>query len=284
MRCHALSGQVGTSTMATWPDIATEWLLLANSLMAGHLVLFSHSSSPIGFDLGILFHAKEHPVEFTNRIGPMQAVCSPETGGERDPRRGTKLSITCPDFCDRNFLWLLSLNSTFRIRVCKDSKRVAESSLAWELLAPGAAGSRFFTIDESHFGLQLGSLCYLPKGHDPAFPAPCQAQQTAEAVEDILCSPCHGFPADWHLARELRRCPDLTEMEALKTLPAVDADLLQLLRSSEDVSAQSAQRRKRLQRLGTPEKRRRLCSCAEQAHFACNVMVRCGVELFFHIL
>ena len=153
---------------------------------AGHLVFFRHSKSPLIFELGILFHAKEHPVEFTSRMGPMLEVCSPEAGGKRDPRRGTKLSIASPGFSDRNFLWLLSLNSTFGIRFCsaqdKASKTTpntdcdhrasaAVTSLAWKLLTPGAAGSRFFTIDESNFGLQLGSLCYLPEGHDPALPS-----------------------------------------------------------------------------------------------------------------
>ena len=229
----------------------------------------------MGFDLGILFHAKEHPVEFTNRVGPMLAVCSPEAGGKRDPRRGTKLSISSPRFSDRNFLWLLSLNSTFRIPLRPDSDGGSMSvpgsaSLAWELLAPGAAGSRFFTIDESHFGLQLGSVCYLPKAHDPAQPVKPSDHGPMQARKDILCIPSHGFPADWHLARELRRRPGLKEPEAIKMLRGVNADLLELLRSSGNVSSQ---RQKRLERLGTAERRHRLRECAEQEHPVCNVKV-----------
>ena len=164
---------------------------------AGHLVFFAHSGSCSGFELGILFHAKEHPVEFTNRVGPMLAVCSPETGGARDPRRGTKLSIASPGFSDRNFLWLLSLNSTFRVRVPSSKEEGASAvplaaSLAWELLAPGAAGSRFFTIDESHFGLQLGSLCYLPKGHDPALPIQRQAHKAQTRMDALRLPPAYS--------------------------------------------------------------------------------------------
>ena len=127
----------------------------------------------------------------------MLEVCSPEAGGKRDPRRGTKLSIDSPGFSDRNFLWLLSLNSTFGIRFSQEkaSKTTANAdcdhrasapvtSLAWQLLAPGAAGSRFFTIDESNFGLQLGSLCYLPEGHDPALPS------QGKVGEAFKCTPC----------------------------------------------------------------------------------------------
>lgn len=251
-------------------------------LYHGHLVFFRHCKSPSIFELGILFHAKEHPVEFTSRMGPMLEVCSPEAGGKRDPRRGTKLSIDSPGFSDRNFLWLLSLNSTFGIRFSQEkaSKTTANAdcdhrasapvtSLAWQLLAPGAAGSRFFTIDESNFGLQLGSLCYLPEGHDPALPSQGKVGEAFKRTpcpdvrRDIVCIPCHAFPADWHLARELGKQPLANEMEAVRRLRDVDADLLQVLSSSDDVSLP---RRKRLERLGSRGRRRRLLECAEQEY------------------
>ena len=136
--------------------------------------------------MGMLFHAKEHPKEFTNRKGPVLPVCSELAGGQRDPRRGTRLSIFQPGYEDRNFLWLLSLNATFRVPPRP------------ELLAPGC--SRFYTVDEKHFGMQLGTIYYLAHQHDPAVVFPTSTGSS----NDILCVPCHGFPADWHLARALR--------------------------------------------------------------------------------
>ena len=82
---------------------------------------------------------------------------------------------------------------------------------------------------------------------------------------DIVCIPCHAFPADWHLARELGKQPLANEMEAVRRLRDVDADLLQVLSSSDDVSLP---RRKRLERLGSRGRRRRLLECAEQETLA----------------
>ena len=225
----------------------------------GHMVLFSHAACSTDADLGILFHAKEHPEEFTSRIGRVLPVCSPEAGGLSDPRRGTKLSIAQPSFRDRNFLWLLSLNTTFRV----DSSHTS-------LLAPGAAGSRFFTVDESHFGHQLGTVCYLSQ--DPAEP---------KGERDVLCIPCHGFPADWHLAQALRALRALrreaeeaeeaeaeeVEVEAVRRAP-LDSELVALL--------QRPTEGKRLRRLGSPRTRRRLLVHVErellgfdQARYGC---------------
>ena len=146
---------------------------------SGHLVYL-----PGAADMGMLFHAKEHPKEFTNRKGPVLPVCSQLAGGQRDPRRGTRLSIFQKGYEERNFLYLLSRNASFRVPV-------------WpELLAPGC--SRFYTVDERHFGLQLGTIYYLAHQHDPAMAFP-----TTASPRDILCVPCH-FPADWHLKKALR--------------------------------------------------------------------------------
>eukprot|EP00438_Fugacium_kawagutii_P022647 Skav224871 [mRNA] locus=scaffold1112:79999:102419:+ [translate_table: standard] len=218
-----------------------------------HLVFFSTRS---GFDLACLFHAKEHPEEFTNRMGPVLPVCSSETGGQSDPRRGTRLSIKDENFKDRNFLWLQSLNTTFRFDLAEtDSKIFVKSErCAALLLAPGASGSRFFTIDESNFGTQLGTICYLPKAQDPAVPyQPCAA-----SAADLLCTPCHGFTPDWHLARVLAHAKTETDEEAaIRNMPIINAELLALLDASDPD-------RKRVQRLGTPDRRARLLTLARQ--------------------
>ena len=209
----------------------------------------------IGFDLGILFHAKEHPAEFTNRMGLVLPVCSPESGGLRDPRRGTRLSIQEQSFGDRNFLWLLSLNRSFLIklkRLDESAERVHRAFDVSELLAAGASGSRFFTVDETNFGTQLGTLCYLPKGHDPAVPFHLK---DGKAWSDLLCIPCHGFTSDWHLVRSLKR--EKNQEEAVRSLATIDSDLLALLGDATSASSRS-------RRLGSPNQRCRLFALAEE--------------------
>lgn len=210
-----------------------------------------------GVDLGVLFHAREHPKEFTNRMGPVLPVCSPESGGARDPRRGTLLSIQDPSFQDRNFLWLLSLNACFRINLrrcasvaAQGTSREVHSEFS-KLLAPGASGSCFFTVDEANFGTQLGTICYLPKDHDPAVPF---HWQDGPGLSDLLCIPCHGFPSDWHLARALKQ---QDEEEAVRSLATIDAELLALLKHDETHES------RRCLRLGSARRRRQLLSFAE---------------------
>ena len=60
------------------------------------------------------------------------------------------------DLEDRNFLWVLSSNVIGKIEVCHASVR--------PLLALGVAGTRFCTVDENNFGLQLGSVYLFPGG------------------------------------------------------------------------------------------------------------------------
>ena len=229
-------------------------------IVSGHLAFFSIGSA---FELGILFHAKEHPEEFTNRMGPVLPVCSLESGGQNDPRRGTRLSIKNHNFKDRNFLWLLSMNATFRFDLSKfgdEHGLKSQECDVSDLLAPGASGSRFFTIDESNFGTQLGTIYYLPEAHDPAVPYASLGSsehdrvQRQSALRDVLCVPCHGFPPDWHLARALRT---QTEEAAIQSAHDIDDKLLALLGSSQV-------QQKRVQRLGSSERRSRLLSLAQR--------------------
>jgi hypothetical protein len=253
-------------------------------------VFFSANS---GFDLGFLFHAKEHPEEFTNRTGPALPICSAETGGQSDPRRGTRLSIRDETFLDRNFLWLMSLNASFRFHLSTEQDPGPQPNS--DLLAPGASGSRFFTIDESNFGMQLGTICYLPKAHDPAVPhKPCleplsDAQQTqpgpgplgsasardpsnpSDVQWDVLCIPCHGFQSDWHLARALVNAQTTIHEEAAIQNVHVDAELLALLAAGHD-------ERKRVQRLGNLDRRVRLLALAQREQLAVQISL-----LYTHI-
>ncbi|CAE8589593.1 unnamed protein product, partial [Polarella glacialis] len=111
--------------------------------------------------LGILFHSKEYPREYsTGGSSVLLPVGHPNAGGARDPRLGTSLSITDADFSRRNFLWSAELDlegsgTVWLLDVCHPAFP------AEFLLAKGVAGSRFCTVDETQLGrLQLGIVNY----------------------------------------------------------------------------------------------------------------------------
>jgi len=62
-------------------------------------------------DLGILFHAKEFPLEYRrDKFGKIIPIGSANAGGSQDVRIGSKCSISDEDFYLRNYLWMLSTN------------------------------------------------------------------------------------------------------------------------------------------------------------------------------
>jgi len=82
-------------------------------LFHGHM--FIHVSNlgngELKADMGILFHAREFPLELRrDRIGKVVPVGSPDAGGPHDVRIGTKCSIKTDDYYLRNYMWLLSTN------------------------------------------------------------------------------------------------------------------------------------------------------------------------------
>eukprot|EP01052_Picozoa_sp_SAG31_P041239 SAG31_NODE_6199_length_2127_cov_1.691815_2_plen_306_part_00 len=69
------------------------------------------TDTPAACDLGILFHAKEFPVEHRlSSFGPIYPIGAAEMGGARDPRHGTLCSTKQQFYPLRNYLWLLSTN------------------------------------------------------------------------------------------------------------------------------------------------------------------------------
>eukprot|EP00435_Cladocopium_sp_Y103_P058150 s176_g20.t1 len=129
--------------------------------------------------------------------------------------------------------------------------------------------------------MQLGTICYLPKAHDPAVPhkpyleyladaqqmqpgpgplgsAPVRDPSHPSHLRDILCIPCHGFQSDWHLARALVNAHTTTHEEAAIQNVHIDTELLALL------SAGYYDQRKRVQRLGSLDRRVRLLAFARR--------------------
>ena len=180
----------------------------------------------------------------------------------------------------------MSLNASFRFHLSREQDAGPQPNSA--LLAPGASGSRFFTIDELNFGMQLGTICYLPKTHDPAVPHKPYLQSLRDAQQtqpgpgplgsaplrdpahssdvqwDVLCIPCHGFQSDWHLARALVNARTTIHEEAAIQNVRVDAELLALLAAGHD-------QRKRVQRLGSLDRRIRLLAFAQREQLAVQI-------------
>ena len=77
-----------------------------------HTHTYHHLSSN---DFGILFHAKEHPREFSLSAGAIHPVGHPLAGGEADPRTGTSTSIFDPNYHLRNFVYLASSHRCYEL-------------------------------------------------------------------------------------------------------------------------------------------------------------------------
>ena len=123
-------------------------------LFHGHL--FAHATPPkrpggrVRCDLGILFHAREFPLEVRrNQLGKPYPIRSRHTGGEADVRIGTQCSIKDPDYFLRNYLWLLSTNQV----VLLDTHRPE--------LRGVIQNSEFHTVGSGNFA-QLGDINYFP--------------------------------------------------------------------------------------------------------------------------
>ena len=95
-------------------------------------------------DVGLLFHAKEHPKEYTLSSRQLHPIASMAAGGERDPRQGTTHSIRDRSFAQRNVLWLCSTNDLYLF--LPDDASFPSTDLLSEF-----AGYHFATLDESAF-------------------------------------------------------------------------------------------------------------------------------------
>ena len=100
-------------------------------------------------DLCMLFHAAEFPKEFTLSSQCIHPLGSAASGGLRDPRIGTQLTLRSEDHARRNFLWLASTNSIYLLLP-------EEPSFPTDLLSP-YAGYHFATVSEAAFCKQASS-------------------------------------------------------------------------------------------------------------------------------
>ena len=107
-------------------------------------------------EVGILFHAKEFPAEFTNSAKNFRPVGHPSMGGAKDPRTGTCCSVHDDDYHVRNYLWLLSTNTI----VVLDPNHEAFPKRG--LMQHGASGVIFKSVAAFAFGLYLGDVNYFP--------------------------------------------------------------------------------------------------------------------------
>ena len=104
-------------------------------------------------ELGLLFHAKEFPLEFRTRRTKVYPIGAAEMGGERDPRRGTQCSTADHDFPYRNYLWLLSTNQLYLFDTLDPSCPPAL----------GCCNTEFLTVDERFFMPRtVGSINLFP--------------------------------------------------------------------------------------------------------------------------
>ena len=100
-----------------------------------------------GEDVGLLFHAKEHPREFTLSSQQITEVGSAASGGARDPRTGTQHSTESPGYAERNFLWLASTHRLYLLMPHEPCFPTAD-------LLSEFAGYQFATVDEAALGMR----------------------------------------------------------------------------------------------------------------------------------
>ncbi len=129
--------------------------------LAGALAGALGSRDAVG-GAGLLFHAKEHPREFTLSSTAIRTVGSELTGGLRDPRTNTRLSVLERSFCERNAIWLSTTNTTHVLLPNALGFPVA-------LLSPFTA-YHFATVSETALTNALGPICDINYFADPARP------------------------------------------------------------------------------------------------------------------
>ena len=125
-------------------------------------------------DVGLLFHAKEHPKEYTLSSRQLHPIGSKAAGGERDPRLGTTHSTHDRTFAQRNLLWLCSTNELYLLLP-------GDPSFPSTDLLSEFAGYQFATVDESAFCSAAPSASSLP----PSCGAPGGAGRRSPTILDV---------------------------------------------------------------------------------------------------
>lgn len=107
-------------------------------------------------DVGLLFHAREFPEEYTLSCQAIHPVGADAAGGGRDPRTGTRCSVGDASYAERNFLWTAASNRVHVLLPLAPTFPTAELLSAY-------AGYHFRTVSEGAFGARpLADINYLP--------------------------------------------------------------------------------------------------------------------------
>lgn len=118
--------------------------------------LETENQNEIECELGILFHAKEFPMEYrASNYSPVYPIGHPKGGGDKDPRMGTKISTEDVDFHLRNYIWLYSTNKLYLLdpKAPGFDKRILCRS----------GGDEYHTCSWSYFTNNLlGDINYFP--------------------------------------------------------------------------------------------------------------------------
>eukprot|EP00041_Stephanoeca_diplocostata_P033094 m.1083336 g.1083336 ORF g.1083336 m.1083336 type:complete len:1034 (+) comp24269_c1_seq9:571-3672(+) len=112
-------------------------------------------NSPSKVDLGFLFHAKEHPKEFTLSSTEIPPIGANVVGGDVDPRIGTNTSVFDVDYCKRNVLWLASTNRLYVLLP-------QSPDFPLQLFGESPWVAHFYTVSASAFSPYIADVNYLP--------------------------------------------------------------------------------------------------------------------------
>ena len=135
-----------------------------------HAHLFATIDESGEADCGLLFHAREHPREFT-----MSSTQIPPLGGAGDARSGTQLSVTDDGYVDRCFVWLARTNAIHLLEP-------QHPAFPPTLLSPYAA-THFGTVSEQAFcPAAIADINYFP---DPKRVTEATAGQTTPQPDGV---------------------------------------------------------------------------------------------------
>ena len=133
--------------------VTTRVQLAPWDLSHGHLVM--HEAPDGGYELAIVFHAKEFPKEYRHTsTSPVLPIGHELMGGAQDPRTGTQVSVSDADYHLRNYVYLLSSNTVYLLDVA-----ATQFPQAFVL----KQGCEFCTFPEWRLGRVVGDVNYLTK-------------------------------------------------------------------------------------------------------------------------
>ena len=137
-------------------------------------------------DVGLLFHAAEFPAEYTLSSRAVHPIGSAASGGKRDPRTGTALSVRSTGFAERNFLYLASTSRIYMLLP-------QDPGFPTGLLSPYAA-YHFATVSEAAFChvSAIADVNYFPEPTRPVRCSRLEPVRTATAQTPLPPSRSHS--------------------------------------------------------------------------------------------